>query len=117
MIGKKVTLTKTFTVSEGNAVEILSLVQNGFDVTVAPAQHKPVVRAVKRVAVAVPSAGKRKVKPRRKTRKSLSLADRQQMAKLRYSGLTFRIIGKRFGVTDGRAWQIVNELKKKGVTA
>lgn len=120
MIAKTVTLTKTFVVNESNAVEILSLVQDGFSIkpvaTPAPATNG--VRAVKRVVVASHVRGVGAGRKRRKARKQWSEEDRKKMAELRASGLTYRIIGKRYGITDGRAWQIIHGHKKaKGVKA
>ena len=45
----------------------------------------------------------------------------QQMTKMREEGYSYRIIGGRYGVSDARAWQIVNQeaakLAKGGASA
>lgn len=93
-------------VETDNAAELAALMDAGFSV-----QR---MRTVSAVAAPKKSDGAEKKRRRRRRRTPMKVTPAlvKQMSELRAKGLTYRIIGKRFGVTDGRAWQIVNQWEK-----
>ena len=64
-------------------------------------------------AVAARATGIRR-KRRRRAPMKVTPALVREIAALRKKGLVWRIIGKRFGVSAGRAWQIANTEVKAG---
>jgi len=101
------TLTKTFCIGDADfdAAFVLDLLQNkGFRYT----QDN-----IHRHTLPNGKAAKRKVKVRRRFKKRVPLsAERvREFRKARADGKSYRRIGSIFGVSEGRAWQIVNKGK------
>lgn len=96
----KFQLTRTFTLGEpGLDTEFIrDLIQNrGF--ACAAVASKPAV-----------GAAKPKVKRKRsKSRRKLTAERIREFRKAREAGKSYRRIGEIFGVSDGRAWQIINQ--------
>ena len=94
---------KTYTVVEPPSKEVLDiLVQNGFEFeVVAPRKLR---------ASANGSATKvRRLRRRGKRRAKLTAERVREFRKARADGKSYRRIGAIFGVSDARAWQIVNK--------
>lgn len=68
------------------------------------------VRPISAVAPAKDAPAKG-IRRRRRRRKHLKITPElvKQMTSLREKGMLYRIIGRRFGVTGARAWQIVRQ--------
>jgi len=68
-------------------------------------------------AAVAPAKPKAKVKRRRKTPLKWTPELATEMAKLRKTGLVWRLVGKRFGVSSVRAYQIVRQGVQRKVVA
>ena len=94
----KVRVSKVFPVSTPPTGDVLEfLIKNGFvfDVVSAPSSNGAPVTAKK---------------VRRRRRRTPLTAERiSEFRKARQAGKSYRRIGKIFGVSDARAWQIVNK--------
>lgn len=69
------------------------------------------VRPISAVAPAkdAPAKGIRRRRRRRRAYLKITPELVKQMTSLRKKGMVYRIIGRRFGVTGARAWQIVRQ--------
>lgn len=99
------TLTKTFSLADSDfdAAFVLDLLQNkGFQYSVANGIRKQ---------GGTRSAAKVRAKPKRRRRlRSPLTAERiKEFRKARTDGKSYRRIGAIFGVSEGRAWQIINK--------
>lgn len=97
-----VRVSMVYTVTEPPAPEVMEvLVNNGFTFeVVAPSRKPDNGKAV----------GVRKVRRRRrKTHAKLTAERIREFRKAREDGKSYRRIGAIFGVSDARAWQIVNK--------
>jgi hypothetical protein len=92
-----------FLKDESSILKFSKMVSDGFTVRLLNGEGGKTVR--------------RKSKRRRKARTALTLVDKGKMKELRKSGLTYRVIGQRYGITEAYAWQVVNgrvAAKRKG---
>lgn len=97
-----VRVSMVYSVAEPPAREVLDvLVTNGFSFEIVAPRQKSADGAVKTA---------KKVRRRRKRAHAKLTAERiREFRKARQDGKSYRRIGAIFGVSDARAWQIVNK--------
>ena len=123
MIGKTVVLTKLVKVTAENAMKVLEMVSEGFQLAVV--EHRPKVAAPVPSAngkpiegSAQPSEGRKKRRKKHHRRSPLSQDERLKVVEMRDSGVSYPVIAKRFGITDGGAWHVYRDTcQRLGVKA
>ena len=121
MIGKTVVLTKLVKVTAENAMTVLEMVSEGFQLAVV--EHRPKVAAPSTNGKPIggskqPSEGRKKRRKKHHRRSPLSQDERLKVVEMRESGVTYPVIAKRFGITEGGAWHVYRDTcKRLGVTA